>query len=183
MWRVTLKGVAGHSVRYALTALAVMLGVTFMASTLVLTDTISHTFEQSIAKLPQVSASTAVHAATVGAYGQSAGVVAADVAEAGKLFNLGVTHGNIADMTARDIAVSTQVAKQHHLGLGSPVVLSFPLPAERRFMWTRSTASATYRVTTCWLSPLWLSIFLSTLTTRSTSSSPPAYQRLPDTRR
>ncbi len=46
MWRVTLKGVAGHSVRYALTALAVMLGVAFMASTLVLTDTISHTFDQ-----------------------------------------------------------------------------------------------------------------------------------------
>ena len=93
----------------------------------------SPTLERSIAKLPQVSASTAVRAATVGAYGHSAGVVAADVAEAGKLFNLGVTHGNIADMTARDIAVSTQVAKQHHLGLGSPVVLSFPTTGRKTF--------------------------------------------------
>ncbi len=46
MWRVTLRGVAGHSLRYALTALAVLLGVAFMASTLVLTDTIGHTFDR-----------------------------------------------------------------------------------------------------------------------------------------
>ena len=44
MWRITLKGVIAHKLRYALTALAVMLGVAFMAGTLVLTDTISRTF-------------------------------------------------------------------------------------------------------------------------------------------
>jgi putative ABC transport system permease protein len=44
MWRVTMKGVAAHRLRYALTALAVLLGVAFIAGTLVLTDTINATF-------------------------------------------------------------------------------------------------------------------------------------------
>jgi putative ABC transport system permease protein len=45
MWRVTLKGVLAHRIRYALTALSVLLGVTFIAGTLVLTDTMNHTFD------------------------------------------------------------------------------------------------------------------------------------------
>ena len=45
MWRITLKGVIAHKLRYALTALAVVLGVSFMAGTLVLTDTIGRTFD------------------------------------------------------------------------------------------------------------------------------------------
>ncbi len=45
MWRITLKGVFAHKLRYALTALAVILGVSFMAGTLVLTDTIGRTFD------------------------------------------------------------------------------------------------------------------------------------------
>jgi putative ABC transport system permease protein len=44
MWRVTLKGVLAHRLRYALTALAVLLGVAFIAGTYVLTDTINATF-------------------------------------------------------------------------------------------------------------------------------------------
>jgi putative ABC transport system permease protein len=44
MWRVTLKGVAAHRLRYALTALAVLLGAAFIAGTFVLTDTINSTF-------------------------------------------------------------------------------------------------------------------------------------------
>jgi putative ABC transport system permease protein len=44
MWRVTLKGVLAHRLRYALTALAVLLGVAFIAGTYVLTDTINSTF-------------------------------------------------------------------------------------------------------------------------------------------
>ena len=32
MWRITLKSVAAHRLRYALTALAVLLGVAFIAS-------------------------------------------------------------------------------------------------------------------------------------------------------
>jgi putative ABC transport system permease protein len=45
MWRITLRGVAAHKGRYVLTALAVLLGVAFVAGTLVLTDTIGHTFD------------------------------------------------------------------------------------------------------------------------------------------
>jgi putative ABC transport system permease protein len=45
VWRVTLIGLVAHKVRYALTALAVLLGVAFMAGTLVLTATIGRTFD------------------------------------------------------------------------------------------------------------------------------------------
>ena len=40
MWGVTAKGVLAHRLRYALTALAVLLGVAFIAGTFVLTETI-----------------------------------------------------------------------------------------------------------------------------------------------
>ena len=45
MWRISWKGVVGHKVRYGLTALAVLLGVSFMSATLVLTDTIARSFD------------------------------------------------------------------------------------------------------------------------------------------
>jgi putative ABC transport system permease protein len=45
MFRVTVKGLLAHKSRLAITALAVMLGVAFMAGTLVLTDTIRKTFD------------------------------------------------------------------------------------------------------------------------------------------
>jgi putative ABC transport system permease protein len=44
MWRVTLAGVVAHRLRYALTALAVLLGVAFIAGTFVLNDTINASF-------------------------------------------------------------------------------------------------------------------------------------------
>jgi putative ABC transport system permease protein len=44
MWRVTLNGVVAHRLRYALTALAVLLGVALIAGTYVLTDTMNTTF-------------------------------------------------------------------------------------------------------------------------------------------
>jgi|SRR5579863_2311403 len=44
MLRVMLKGVVAHRLRYALTAMSVLLGVAFIAGTLVLTDTINATF-------------------------------------------------------------------------------------------------------------------------------------------
>jgi putative ABC transport system permease protein len=45
MWRITLPGLLAHKVRYALTAVAVVLGVAFMAGTLIFTDTIKNTFD------------------------------------------------------------------------------------------------------------------------------------------
>jgi len=47
--RVTIKGLLAHKLRFALTALAVMLGVAFMSGTMVLTDTISRTFDNLFA--------------------------------------------------------------------------------------------------------------------------------------
>ena len=45
MVRATLKGLIAHKLRLFLTALAVVLGVAFVAGTFVLTDTINHTFD------------------------------------------------------------------------------------------------------------------------------------------
>ena len=44
MWRVTIKGLLAHKLRLALTAMAIVLGVTFIAGTFVLTDTLHNTF-------------------------------------------------------------------------------------------------------------------------------------------
>ncbi len=49
MWRVTRKGLRAHKLRFALTALAVLLGVSFMSGTMVLTDTIEKTFDDLFA--------------------------------------------------------------------------------------------------------------------------------------
>ncbi len=45
MWRATIKGLLAHKVRLALTALAVVLGVGFVAGSYVLTDTMGHAFD------------------------------------------------------------------------------------------------------------------------------------------
>jgi len=47
--RVTLKGLLAHRLRFALTGLAVVLGVAFLAGTLVLSDTIRRTFDELFA--------------------------------------------------------------------------------------------------------------------------------------
>src|SRR5271169_3359486 len=45
MWRVTIKGLLAHKLRLVLTGLAIVLGVTFIAGTFVLTDTLHNTFD------------------------------------------------------------------------------------------------------------------------------------------
>jgi putative ABC transport system permease protein len=45
MGRITLTGLRAHKIRYALTTVAILLGVAFMAGTFVLTDTIGRTFD------------------------------------------------------------------------------------------------------------------------------------------
>src|SRR5579864_2444132 len=45
MWNQALKNLSAHKLRLALTAVAVVLGVAFMAGTLVLTGTIKHTID------------------------------------------------------------------------------------------------------------------------------------------
>jgi putative ABC transport system permease protein len=44
MWKATIKSLLAHKLRLALTGLAIVLGVTFVSGTLVLTDTLSNTF-------------------------------------------------------------------------------------------------------------------------------------------
>ena len=44
MWRVTVKGLVAHKFRVVLTAMAIVLGVTFIAGTFILTDTLHNTF-------------------------------------------------------------------------------------------------------------------------------------------
>ena len=44
MRKVTIKGLLAHKLRLALTALAIVLGVTFISGTFVLTDTLQNTF-------------------------------------------------------------------------------------------------------------------------------------------
>jgi putative ABC transport system permease protein len=44
MWKVTIKGLLAHKLRLGLTALAIVLGVTFISGTFVLTDTLHNTF-------------------------------------------------------------------------------------------------------------------------------------------
>ena len=44
MWRVAVRGMLAHKLRLVLTALAIVLGVTFISGTYVLTDTLNNTF-------------------------------------------------------------------------------------------------------------------------------------------
>ncbi len=44
MWKVTVKGLLAHKLRLALTAIAIVLGVTFVSGTFILTDTLHNTF-------------------------------------------------------------------------------------------------------------------------------------------
>jgi putative ABC transport system permease protein len=50
MLRITLKGLWAHKLRFLLTGLAVVLGVAFMSGTMVLTDTMSATFDDLLAE-------------------------------------------------------------------------------------------------------------------------------------
>jgi putative ABC transport system permease protein len=48
MWKVTVSGLLARKLRLALTALAIVLGVTFVTGTLVLTDTLNRTFDNLV---------------------------------------------------------------------------------------------------------------------------------------
>src|SRR4051794_40913359 len=50
MFKLTRKGLWAHKVRFALTGLAVVLGVAFMVGTMILTDTMGQTFDSLFAK-------------------------------------------------------------------------------------------------------------------------------------
>ena len=51
MFRLTLRGLVAHKLRFILTAVAVVLGVAFVSGTLVFTDTVKKTFDQLFASV------------------------------------------------------------------------------------------------------------------------------------
>lgn len=51
MFHVTLRGLFAHKLRFALTAIAVVLGVAFVSGTLVFTDTVKKTFDELFASV------------------------------------------------------------------------------------------------------------------------------------
>jgi putative ABC transport system permease protein len=53
VWKVTIKGLLAHKLRLALTAIAIVLGVTFVVGTLVLTDTLQATFDNLFGQVYQ----------------------------------------------------------------------------------------------------------------------------------
>jgi putative ABC transport system permease protein len=53
MWKVTVKGLLAHKLRLALTALAIILGVTFISGSLILTDTLHSTFTTLVGNIYQ----------------------------------------------------------------------------------------------------------------------------------
>ncbi len=68
MWRATIKGLIAHKLRLVLTALAVILGVAFVAGTFVLTDTLGHTFDQLFS---EVNKGVAVTVRAASAFGDT----------------------------------------------------------------------------------------------------------------
>src|SRR5580692_11942434 len=53
MWNVTIKGLLAHKLRMTLTAIAIVLGVTFVSGTFILTDTLHQTFTTLLSNVYQ----------------------------------------------------------------------------------------------------------------------------------
>ena len=49
MFKLTLRGLVAHKLRFLLTGIAVVLGVAFVSGTLVFTDTVKKTFDSLFA--------------------------------------------------------------------------------------------------------------------------------------
>ncbi len=75
MFRATLKSLAAHKVRLALTGIAIVLGVAFVAGTFVLTDTVKHSFDNLF---QQTTANKDIVVQGVAPYGSGGRPFAAD---------------------------------------------------------------------------------------------------------
>jgi putative ABC transport system permease protein len=93
----------------------------------------SPAIERSLNALPQVSATAGIRSGVVKIYGKVTSVDASDPVKSDALFDLGVTQGRLANLTASGIAVSTQVAGSQHLRIGSPVAVTFPVTGTKTF--------------------------------------------------
>ncbi len=98
MFKATIKGLLAHKLRFAMTGLAVVLGVSFMAGTFMLTDTINHTFNNLFAQVA-VGKDTTVRSRTSF---KSSGFDAADVQRAPVPDSLVSTVGRVEGVKAAD---------------------------------------------------------------------------------
>jgi len=94
---------------------------------------LSPALERSLAALPQAGTVAGIRSGVVKVFGSVIPVVAADTAKTGRLFNLGVTQGNMAATTPTGIGVSTQVASSQHLRLGSNVAVTYPTTGTKNY--------------------------------------------------
>ena len=98
MWKVTWKGLLSHKVRFLLTALAVILGVSFISGTLVLSATIQKTFDDLFANINRgTDAAVRAHEVLSGDFGggQRPNVPASLLAVVQKTPSVAAAEGNV----------------------------------------------------------------------------------------
>ncbi len=93
----------------------------------------SPTLVQTLSRLPQVAEATGIRSSVVQIHGATQTILAVDPTHVGNLFNIGVVRGQMASITPAGIAVSTQVATDRHLTVGSPVQVTFPTTGRHTF--------------------------------------------------
>ena len=120
MRNVTLKGLLAHKLRLALTALAIVLGVTFISGTFILTDTLHNTFTTLFGNIyPRSTSRSAAwpsSAPAAGAIAQPAARVAAGHRRAGCPAST-VADGSVtgyAQFVARDGKADRDRRRAHH---------------------------------------------------------------------
>ena len=94
---------------------------------------LSPALERSLGALPQVGTVAGIRSGVVKVFGNVIPVVAADTSKTSRLFNMGVTQGDMAAMTPAGIGVSTQVASSQHLRLGSTVPVTYPTTGTKNY--------------------------------------------------
>jgi len=106
----------------------------------------------AVSRLPQVSAASGVQVTQVSIQRKSTYLASADPRTIDQLVNLDVKSGHLSSMTPDGIAVSTQVANDRHLHLGSPVTIVFPETGPQVFhvqaIYVARTVAGDYVLTT-----------------------------------
>jgi putative ABC transport system permease protein len=87
---------------------------------------LSPTLAAAVSRLPQVSTAAGIQVTQVSIQKKTTYLVSGDPRTVDQLVNLDVKSGHMSSMSPDGIAVSTQVAGDRHLHLGSPVTVVFP---------------------------------------------------------
>ena len=94
---------------------------------------LSPQLEKTLSDLPEVAVATGVRAGVAQIEGATTTVIATDTSKIGSLIDVGVTDGSLASMTPTGIAVSTTAAADHHLAIGSRVLVTYPTTGTRAY--------------------------------------------------